>query len=303
MKRLLFLAMLAIAVSSCRKDDIPSGDGSTPPEQEVPETPGTPEEPKDPETPDNPGTPGDPEEDKDPLIGDYLYDDGTWSTSRKEGKNIIGIIYWVGDPTAEDAALKADHPECTHGLAVSLNQKRSAWQTGFEQLGTTVSDWLAKQNPDQHVPYTSKETLGARNGYSNTKAIETFNLAEENASWKVDAVENVLAYRAQVPVPESTSGWYLPSAKELSLMCTGEFDDNLLNLDKPAIDMRTRLNQILTETPEAYWLSGGVYWSSSEYDDATTGWMGAWNVYFEDGDVNISFKDFSSGICRYILAF
>lgn len=303
MKRLLFLAMLAIAVSSCRKDDIQSGDGPTPPEQEVPETPGTPEEPEDPETPDNPGTPGDPEEDKDPLIGDYLYDDGTWSTSRKEGKNIIGIIYWVGDPAAEDAALKADHPECTHGLAVSLNQKSSAWQTGFEQLGTTVSDWLAKQNPDQHVPYTSRETLGTRSGYSNTKAIEAFNMAEENASWKVDAVENVLAYRAKVPVPESTSGWYLPSAKELSLMCTGEFDDNLLNLTKPAIDMRTRLNQILTETPEAYWLSSGVYWSSSEYDDATTGWMGAWNVYFEDGDVNISFKDFSNGICRYILAF
>ena len=160
MKRLLFLAMLAIAVSSCRKDDIPPADGQNPPEQEVPETPGTPEEPKDPETPDNPGTPGDPEEDKDPQIGDYLYDDGTWSTSRKDGKNIIGVIYWVGDPTVYDTALKTDHPACTHGLAVSLNQKNSAWQTGFEALGTTVSDWLAKQNQDQHVPDTSKETLG-----------------------------------------------------------------------------------------------------------------------------------------------
>ena len=201
--------------------------------------------------------------------------------------------------------MKADHPECTNGLALSLNQKSTPWQSGFETFGTTVSDWLSAADPTQHTPYTSTQTksLGARCGYSNTKAIELFNQAEENAMWKVEAIEKVLDYRLKVPAPESTSGWYLPSAKELSLMCSGEFDGNLLDLVKPAIDMRTRLNERLTELPDAYWLSSGVYWSSSEYDDGGTGWMGAWNVFFEDGDVNLSFKDFGSGICRFILAF
>ena len=306
MKRLLLLlAMVTIAICSCRKDDpVPPETGQTPPEQELPETPedpSTPDTPEDPGTPDGPTEPGTPDEPDDttPEIGDYLYADGTWSTTMIEDKDIIGIIYWLGDPTGHDAGLKADHPECTHGLAVSLNQKTGAWQKNMETFGSTVSSWISEQDASLHTPFTTSatESLGALNGYSNTKAIELFNSAEENAGWKVDAGEKVLEYRNAVPVPESTSGWYIPSAKELSLMCSGEFEGNLLELEKPDNDMRLRLNEILTETKGAYWLTSGIYWSSSEYDDEGTnpyGWMAAWNVLFEDGDVNVSFKDFTS---------
>lgn len=310
MKRLLLLmAMITIAITSCRKDD-PIPPEQNPPEQEVPGTPETPENPEDPDTPDGPTDPGTPDEPEDttPEIGDYLYADGTWSTTRIEEKDIIGIIYWLGDPTERDAGLKADHPECTHGLAVSLNQKNGAWQKGFEQFERTVSSWISEQDASMHTPFTSTatESLGAMNGYSNTKAIEFFNSAEENAEWKINAGEKLLEYRTSVPVPETTSGWYIPSAKELSLMCSGEFNGNLLDLVKPDIDMRSKLNEVLTEITGAYWLSGGLYWSSSEYNDEGSnqyGWMAAWNVLFEDGDVNVSFKDFSSANYRFVLAF
>ncbi len=48
-----------------------------------------------------------------PNIGDYFYSDGTWSAEIDESKSIIGVVFWTGDPTAEDAKLRADHPECT----------------------------------------------------------------------------------------------------------------------------------------------------------------------------------------------
>ena len=55
-------------------------------------------------------------------------------------------------------------------------------------------------------------------GYNNTKAIEAFNLAEENASWKVEAVEYVVDYRTKVPAPETSNGAAFIIAHPLLIM-------------------------------------------------------------------------------------
>ncbi|MBQ6690013.1 MAG: hypothetical protein IJN02_12375 [Bacteroidales bacterium] len=243
----------------------------------------------------------------DPVTGDYYYSDGTWSSDLNPEKTLIGIVYWVGNPSVDDEAMQRECPECVHGLVVSLNQDASPWQTSMESYGDDVSSWFGDEE-EFALPYVStlNESLNTRRGYSYTKALEKFNSDPVNEYYKVDAVEAVLEYRSEVPAPVSSSDWYLPSPKELSLMCSGEYDGNILNIPVPSIEMRTLLNDRLVEIEGAYWLTGGVYWASAEYDDRGTdqrGWMVAWNVYFTDGEVNISFKDFGSAYCRYILAF
>ena len=56
----------------------------------------------------------------DPQVGDFYYADGKWFSSPIEGKQPVGIIFYVGDPTKDDPALKNEHPECRHGLIRGL---------------------------------------------------------------------------------------------------------------------------------------------------------------------------------------
>lgn len=159
-----------------------------------------------------------------PAVGDFFYSDGSWSANLDESKKVIGVIFWTGDPGAKDELLRKDHPECTNGLVVSLDgEKAATWQKNYAAYGKTVSDWLV-QNTEYNSINTNTgvgDNLNDIVGYHNTKAIEAFNAAPENSEWPVDIATDIAAYREQVPAPETTSDWYCPSPKELSLLCTG----------------------------------------------------------------------------------
>lgn len=87
-----------------------------------------------------------------PNIGDYFYSDGTWSAEIDESKSIIGVVFWTGDPTAEDAKLRADHPECTHGLVIGLDEAQLAWQPAYESISYTVSEWVEANTTGLALP-------------------------------------------------------------------------------------------------------------------------------------------------------
>ena len=236
-------------------------------------------------------------------IGDFFYSDGTTSTRLESSKTPIGIVFWSGDPTAEDAALKRDHPGCTHGLVVSLRQDAAPWQSGYEAYGKAAGEWVSANVTDYASPRTgigAEDPLNRILGYNNTKALEAFNAAPENSQWRIEAVERAVSYRGSVAAPASTSDWYLPSAKELALLCSGEYE-NIYSAQDAGVEVRDIVNARLSElSGAALRLLPSVYWSSSEVDPS---YGGAYNVYFQDGDVSASFKDFSNGIARYVLAF
>lgn len=56
-----------------------------------------------------------------PEFGDYFYSDGTWSTELDESKTCVGLVFWTGNPAADDKLLAQEHPECTHGLIMCLD--------------------------------------------------------------------------------------------------------------------------------------------------------------------------------------
>ena len=293
MKRLLSLltASVALLFMAC------SDDQQSPKPQ--PEDP-TPEQP----------TPDVPAPEQGAQVGDYFYADGSYSTLLDEGKECIGLIFWLGDPTTTDPTLKREHPECTHGLVMALHHNSSAWQSLFWKSEARVSAWL-EQQPElaYELPLLSNQeaSIGKICGYNNTRAIELYNAAPENSTWPVEAVQFAHEYSQRVEAPASTSGWYIPSPKELSLMCSGEYEGNIYDLSTKMIERRTLLNERLKALSGINSLPGNLHWSSAEFDDqgvdAVVGWQVAISVLFSEGDVSVSFKDYGSAFVRPVLAF
>lgn len=211
-----------------------------------------------------------------PMIGDFLYTDGTWSTEQDGNKTIAGIIYYVGNIAADDDLLASEHPGCTHGLAVSLSELANiSWQSGYQSYGNSVSSWV-EANTSFGSILADGNGIEIPTGYRNTKAIEAFNADPENSGWQVEAVQNLTLFRETNAAPENTSGWYLPSAKELALLTFGEQDGSIL--DHASKEIMDRINTVL-ESIGAKQLGGimsfipGMYWSSSETDASNCHYM------------------------------
>ena len=216
--------------------------------------------------------------DKRPLaIGDYYYADGTWSAQLDAGRTPIGVVFYVGDVTAFDPALKNEHPNCTHGLVVSLNEDPdgSSWQLNYESYGAEVGMWTSIYAPQYECVTTGYELTDNLNrpiGYNNTKAMELFNADEDNAEWQVEPINFVVDYRTQVPAPEASSDWYLPSAKELSLLMTGEYDDNIWDIrdSGASVNNLKEVNKKIEKVEGAVGIGQALpgvlffYWSSTE---------------------------------------
>lgn len=202
-------------------------------------------------------------------IGDY-YSDGTWSSEPDTDKTVIGIVFWTGNPGQDDPSLKKDHPECTHGLAVAINGEQES-------------------------------TLNMMVGYNNTKAIEVFNAAPENATWPVEAVEKAGQYRQSVPAPENSSDWYLPSAKELTLLAYGDTDKNIYYTDSTTV-IKELVNEKLSTLEDSQLLCTHdfiwTYWAANEFDEEE-----AYNVSMMSGATFYYKKGVINYFARFILAF
>ena len=216
--------------------------------------------------------------DRRPLsIGDYYYADGTWSSQLDEGRTPIGVVFYLGDITATDPALKNEHPNCTHGLVVSLNEHEegTAWQPNYEKYASTIGMWCDAFASDYECVtsgYELTDNLNRPIGYNNTKAMELFNAARDNAEWQIEPINFIAEYREKVPAPEASSDWYLPSAKELSLLMTGEYDKNIWDIRDTgaSVENLKEVNKKIEKIDSAIGIGQrlpGVlffYWSSTE---------------------------------------
>lgn len=245
-----------------------------------------------------------------PNVGDFFYSDGTWSSEADYFKTIIGVVFWTGDPSADDARLRADHPDCTHGLVIGLDQQDViAWQPEYESAPGTVSQWVEANAPGFDLPCSGSaddDPIQRIVGYNNTKAIEAYNAAAENAGWPVEVVRWVVELRRDLPAPKNTSDWYIPSPKELSLLCAGEIEGNIYIKDP----IMTRIEYINTRFAEIDQpqMTEKTYWSSMENkgEVAIQNEM-AWNYYFKElkRPLSASFKSWGSEYARVraVLAF
>ncbi|MCR8884698.1 fimbrillin family protein [Phocaeicola plebeius] len=227
--------------------------------------------------------------------GDFYLKDGTLlskdaALTDAQKAACAGIVCWVDDATATDPALERDFPQCTHGLVVSLKETTSAWQNSY--ASTTIQSWAENQefytqggyyalNKDVGSGYDSP---GGIQGYNNTQILKAYNETFADR-YPVTILNSFGTITEGVTLPEDkTSGWYLPSPKELVELYRA----------------KEAVNQSLTASggnPLLPSLDFPYYWSSGE--DSR---YGAWHVNLSDGWVR-SVSKASGCYVRLVFAF
>ena len=149
-------------------------------------------------------------------IGDYYYDDGSWSTERDDTKNVIGIVFAKVNAAAEDVQMSVDHAECSNGLVVSTAEYLTPMmENGASFSRNTYFNWMNNNG------YTQAQDTEKCSGYGTTKGMEEINSAsvkDDYGTVYFDLCEPIITHRTAVPAPGKSSGWYLPSYKEMTLL-------------------------------------------------------------------------------------
>lgn len=241
-----------------------------------------------------------------PHPGDFYFSDGTWSSELDPSKTPIGVIFYAGNPAIHDQALQADHPQCVHGLVVGLYQAKCEWQedySGFDsEADMTVGEWIADNTDYVSIATRSEALTSVYNqimGYNNTLGIDEFNDGEYGWDYEVIVGSRVASIMTATKAPQESSGWYVPSVKEVSLLCSGDIDGNIGDLgydDTPDTANVAIVNASLAKIEGAAQLSG-IYWSSTEYSVSQVH-----TVQFSNGLVMQTSKG-GSNLLRPILAF
>lgn len=224
-------------------------------------------------------------------VGYYYYSDGSYSESLNSQKTCIGVVFYVGDVAKDDESLRAKLGNTNkgyHGLVVALKDVSSTiWMSKYKDVGVSMD-------------------LNLMNGYANTQKMIAWNNNDANIGNQIDIVFKINAFATQYPAPKSSSGWYLPSIKELSTLCSG-YSDNALKNDWKArgTTMRDQIQgrlEPLGNAASAFVTSGGTrfYWSSTGVKAASH-----MSVGFADGTVRdlVSNDATNPRSARLILAF
>ncbi len=153
------------------------------------------------------------------------------------------------------------------------------WQTNVSAFGSTTGPWIEDNLSGRYITPVSLWGKDTRrnyiSGYNNTCALELFNADPANSAWPVSAISKVQQFRATTPTPASTSGWFLPGTKELSLLINSEYDGDVLDFNSTAADKRGLNKAIINKALES--LEGAEplgskrwaydFWTSNDYDD------------------------------------
>ena len=249
-------------------------------------------------------------------IGDYFYSDGTWSDgglrkryedgsmgtadpkpAPEEGKTVVGIVFQT-DPSRIGAKEKKKLG-AVHGLVMSVKN------AAIDQKWGPVS-----QNEGLPKCYTKAENYKDISGYGNCEHIRSNRGNFDN----YPAFKAADDYNKVCPVPETTTGWYLPAS--------GQWWDILQNLGRcPALAdplqqsatddqyhwygqgnvsvvLNTWMEKIAADSKDDFF--NDVFWSSSEYKD--TAWY--WYVGYYSNDCSLAHFLKSDNIdVRPVLAF
>lgn len=242
-------------------------------------------------------------------IGDFFYSDGTWSTQLDASKTVVGVVFWSGDATSDDPMLAAAHPECTNGLAVALTEMEAKFNENYQEYCNNtnnefIQDWADVNMPD-HKKINSGLARGENGnfilGYNNTEVLLGFNADPANAQWTVEPAKQLLDYRKSNPLPGNTSDWYLPSIKEVFMLCDGYTEDNIFWVGRPMGNIST-VNNTLSKIDGGVQLGQGQdheYWSSTEHCMPMKQYYLDFKYQFSTG----SQSKMSSNTVRFVFAF
>jgi hypothetical protein len=216
-------------------------------------------------------------------------------------QSICGLVYYVNGITGydiRDNVLQYDHPNCTHGFILALNDMPEGyikWQETSESVyekfqtkdGISVNPNSLKYEPIVLNYYTN----GADNdvaqlkkalGYNNTKVLRAYDYYYADSDHKVTLVESLDNFVNENAAPEGSSGWYIPSPRELVLLLQSddiEFRGNGIDITTQFANIQGILENIIGASE----MKDDCYWTSSE-GTQNVSIYGAWGVHFDSGN-------------------
>ena len=150
-------------------------------------------------------------------IGDYFYIDGTLSHQKSKKKKAVGIVF-----TLETTEEEKKHG-WTHGQIIALDNARTWCEWSKED---TIYNKELPLYKEQNWDIVAKDKDGYKyshlNSVRNNSKYTAFSMAEK--------------YNSEIKLPETTSGWYLPTI--------GQWNDVLINLFQTQI--KFSLNRLIS---------------------------------------------------------
>lgn len=240
-------------------------------------------------------------------VGDFYYNDGTWSNVLYTDKTCLGIVYWVGDVKRDNyGLLDSKFPGGTHGLVAALWDLPDPDNGSKYDMGWTYGGYesVKKQleNAGFNVPagYNFQETEKLQ-GYINTLALQAYNTwLEESGSSdnkRVKPVKSLGKFDTSHPAPATSSGWYWPSIMELKYMCWGQ---GKAQGTSGRDIFNAQIEKISNEAKP--FNTSSSYWSSTEHSRSSVGYFACY-VGFGSGDTGDDRKNGSSYLVRPSLVF
>ncbi len=191
--------------------------------------------------------------------GDFYYSDGTWSSGASDpiaGKTCIGIVFLAERSTSkigtDDCVYKnkdkSGDIETVQGYVIALNN-------ACEGSGITWGSW---GDDDGNGADTSTDKTDFR-GYTNSQHIIA-RATEKGGGLSDDADHNYPAayyaidvYEQQTPAPAQSTGWFMPSARQLEYIYE--------NYET----VHASMNKLPEGSYSLVYRRDAIYWSSSEY--------------------------------------
>lgn len=228
-------------------------------------------------------------------VGDYLLKDGnliskddTETLTAAQKADVAAIVFYtpnISERTTpasltDDQVMVAEHPNCTNGLAVAVKELNDGnsmvWQTTAESVESFQnSSNFTHANKDKFVsiatfPITKNEGNFTKiYGYQNTQVLFAYNdyCTKNSMTDKiVKPAAAIAGFTDANPAPTGSTGWFIPSAKEMHILCYKDVD-NVLDNGKSHTVTRDKVNESLTAVGGVV-LGDGYYWSSSETNTA-----------------------------------
>lgn len=176
---------------------------------------------------------------------------------------VRGVVYWLGSPIEKgDVYLPSN---CTHGLIVALNDAAPKDYWSKQTSSVNDGDWRS-----EYADYTwidvcryDYSQLQVMYGYGFTTILRCYNeYVNNDIDYVVLPVKYVDEYDEKYSI-YNTSGWYLPSTKELGTLCVG-ISYRLIwgnNGSTPGCAIATAVNNVFkllgtsiaTELSPSYW--------------------------------------------------
>ena len=249
--------------------------------------------------------------------GSFMKYDANATLTDEQKANVVGIVFWTTadmNPASDaqtparltdDEIMKKDFPNCTHGLIVSLKDvvaQSTKWQSTY----TKIAEWQNENSPYNGSDYKSIASGTAATdlinnilGYQNTKILKAYNASLESGSANMVLPVSLLDdFSNQNPAPANTTGWFIPSVKELHMLCYKDVADVWNADDNAYTDTKVIVNASL-EKVGGISFGSSFYWSSSESADNE---RNAFRVGFNSAQMNRYGKSntaYVRAVCAY----